>query len=93
MRIKTIAGLALAGAAATVAVALGGAAYAEVQNETGRVAPAVTTEENSRTGTEEVGTARSATPWDCPEKSGPSAGDGSGPAPSPGQTDIAAEPL
>jgi hypothetical protein len=93
MRIKTIAGLTLAGAAATVAVALGGAAYAEGQDGTGRVTSGVTADESGRTTTSESGTGGSATPLDCPEKNGPAAGGGSGSAPATGQPESPAESL
>lgn len=88
MRIRTITGLALAGAAAATAVALGGAAYAEGGGDTSRFTPAVTTDDSSRTVTTGTDADGSAAEWDCPEKDGPA-----GSAPAEVQPEGAAESL
>jgi hypothetical protein len=88
MRIRTITGLALAGAAAATAVALGGAAYAEGGGDTSRFTPAVTTGDSSRTVTTGTDADGAAAEWDCPEKDG-----SAGSAPAEAQPESAAESL
>jgi hypothetical protein len=77
MRITTVTGLALAGAAVAAAVGLGTAAYAD---EPGR-SLVITTEDSNRSVTTDPAVNGAATQGDCPENGG-----GSAPPAGPSQT-------
>jgi hypothetical protein len=83
MRIRTVTGLAFAGAAVAAAVGLGTAAYADGQGET----LVITTDESNRTGTAETAPGGAAAQWDCPES------DGAGSSPSAGSSEGTADSL
>lgn len=81
MRIRTVTGLALAGAALAAAVGLGTAAYADGPGET----LVINTEERIPGVTAQTAEAGAAVRRDCPES------DGAGSSPSAGPSEIAAD--
>lgn len=76
MRIKTVTGLAFAGAAVAAGIGLGTAAFADAPGET----LVVTTEDSNRSATARTAADGAAAQWDCPERGGAGSSPSAGPS-------------